>query len=226
MPKANAPRGSAGEIYKDKPASYFANARNDIVALSMTGPRSAVLELGCGAGGTGRAMMAAGKAGRYVGIELSETAAAIAAQHLGQVLVGDIEALDLEPLNRQFDALVISEVLEHLRDPWATLGRLAGCLKPGGMVFASSPNVAHWMVIRDLMAGRFGYDDSGVMDRTHLRWFTPDTYRQMFETAGFRVDSVGPLVAPRWKAKLIGQLSGGRLDHLFSAQIMLVGHRP
>jgi 2-polyprenyl-3-methyl-5-hydroxy-6-metoxy-1,4-benzoquinol methylase len=225
MPNANIQSGSAGAIYKDKPASYFANARNDIVALAPTDPDSAVLELGCGAGGTGRAMLAAGKAGRYVGIELSESAAAVAAEHLSQILVGDVESLDLKPLAGQFDALVISEVLEHLRDPWETLGRLVECLRPGGAVFASSPNVAHWMVVRDLIAGRFRYAESGVMDRTHLRWFTPETYRQMFEAAGVSVDSVGPLVAPGWKAKLIGQLSGGRLDHLFTAQIMIAGRR-
>lgn len=226
MAKIKAPPSSAGAIYKDKPASYFANARNDIVAMAPTGPQASVLELGCGSGGTGRAMLAAGKAGRYVGLELSETAAAVAAQHLSQVLIGDVEALDLAPLGGQFDMLVISEVLEHLRDPWTTLDRLVTCLKPGAAVFASSPNIAHWMVILDLMAGRFRYEESGVMDRTHLRWFTPATYRQMFEEAGVHVDRVGPLVPPRFKARLIGSLSGGRLDHLFSAQIMLVGHRP
>jgi 2-polyprenyl-3-methyl-5-hydroxy-6-metoxy-1,4-benzoquinol methylase len=225
MAVATTPAGSAGDIYKDKPASYFANARHDIVKLAATDTASAVLELGCGSGGTGRAMMAAGKAGRYVGIELSDEAAAVAAEHLSQVLVGDVEALDLESLAGQFDALIISEVLEHLRDPWTTLSRLVRCLKPGGGVFASSPNISHWMVIRDLLGGRFGYDESGVMDRTHLRWFTPTSYRQMFEAAGVTVDSVGPLVAPGWKARLIGQVSGGRLDHLFTAQIMVVGRR-
>jgi len=225
MPETKTPSGSATAIYKDKPTSYFANARNDIVALARTGPQASVLELGCGAGGTGRAMLAAGKAGRYVGIELSEEAAATAAQHLSEVRVGDVEALDLTPLAGQFDSLIISEVLEHLRDPWTTLARLVSCVKPGGAVFASSPNVAHWMVVRELLAGRFAYAEAGVMDRTHLRWFTPGSYRQMFEDASVVVERVGPLVPPRWKARLIGRFSGGRLDHLFMAQIMLVGRR-
>ena len=225
MQRVEARSEGAGEIYRDKPSSYFANARHDIVALSPTNNQSWVLELGCGAGGTGRAMMAAQKAGRYVGIELSEAAGAKAAEHLSEVIVGDVEALDLGPLAGQFDALVISEVLEHLRDPWTTLARLVRCLKPGGLVFASSPNISHWMVIRDLLAGRFGYADSGLMDRTHLRWFTPDSYRQLFEEAGVAVDTIGPLVAPRWKARFLNGLSGGRLDHLFTAQIMIAGHR-
>jgi 2-polyprenyl-3-methyl-5-hydroxy-6-metoxy-1,4-benzoquinol methylase len=225
MANSNTHSGSAGAIYKDKPASYFANARNDIVERISTGPDAAILELGCGAGGTGRAMLAAGKAGRYVGIELSEAAAALAAESLSQVLVGDVEVMDLTVLEGQFDALIISEVLEHLRDPWSTLRRLVACLKPGGLIFASSPNISHWMVIRDLLAGRFDYAATGVMDETHLRWFTPRSYRRMFERAGVVVDSVGPLASRRWKAKLIGWLSGGRLDHLFVVQIMIAGRR-
>ncbi|MGH6911840.1 MAG: class I SAM-dependent methyltransferase, partial [Phenylobacterium sp.] len=78
------------EIYRDKPSGYFGSSRPDIVDLLQTGPQSAILELGCGAGGTGRAAMAAGKAGHYVGIELDERAAAIASQHLSEVLVGDV----------------------------------------------------------------------------------------------------------------------------------------
>jgi 2-polyprenyl-3-methyl-5-hydroxy-6-metoxy-1,4-benzoquinol methylase len=225
MSDTKASPGAASEIYVGKPSSYFANARHDIVGLSPTGPKSSVLELGCGAGGTGRAMLAAGKAGRYVGIELSETAAAKAAEDLSDVWVGDVEAMDLSGLADQFDALIISEVLEHLRDPWTTLQRLVACLKPGGSVFASSPNVSHWMVVRDIFMGHFRYAESGAMDRTHLRWFTPESYREMFEEAGVVVDRVGPLVPLRWKARLIGGLSGGRLDHLFAAQIMICGRR-
>jgi 2-polyprenyl-3-methyl-5-hydroxy-6-metoxy-1,4-benzoquinol methylase len=225
MANSKTQSGSAGESYKGKPASYFANARNDIVERISTGPDAAILELGCGAGGTGRAMLAAGKAGRYVGIELSETAAALAAESLSEVIVGDIEIMDLTGLEGQFDALIISEVLEHLRDPWSTLRRLVACLKPGGLIFASSPNISHWMVIRDLLAGRFDYAGTGVMDETHLRWFTPTSYRQMFERAGVVVDSVEPLAPRRWKARLFGVLSGGRLDHLFVVQIMIAGRR-
>src|SRR5690349_6695688 len=81
---ADAARSTIQAIYDDKPASYFANARNDIVTMLPTGAESAVLELGCGAGGTGRAAIAAGKAGRYVGLELSDTAAAEAKKHLSE----------------------------------------------------------------------------------------------------------------------------------------------
>jgi 2-polyprenyl-3-methyl-5-hydroxy-6-metoxy-1,4-benzoquinol methylase len=218
-------RSTVAAIYDDKPASYFANARHDIVALLPTGPESSILELGCGAGGTGRAVLAAGKAGRYVGLELNEGAARTAAQSLTDVLVGDVETLDLSPYAGQFDALLISEVLEHLTDPWSTLTRLTACLKPGGAVFASSPNISHWQVIRDLALGRFDYVGTGVMDRTHLRWFTPASYGRLFEQAGVEVQLIRPLVPLRWKAKLINRLTAGRFAHLFMPQIMIIGRR-
>lgn len=218
-------RSGVAAIYDDKPDSYFANARHDIVALLETGPNAAVLELGCGAGGTGRAVLRAGKAGRYVGLELNEAAAKVAAEGLTDVLVGDVEGLDLAPLANTFDVLIISEVLEHLTDPWATLGRLVGCLKPDGAIFASSPNIAQWQVVQGLVMGRFSYEESGVMDRTHLRWFTPKSYRAMLEGAGIEVEQLRPIRKPGWKADVVNALTGGRFDHLFMTQIMAVGRR-
>lgn len=219
---------SIAEIYRDKPSGYFGSSRPDIVDLLQTGPQSAILELGCGAGGTGRAAMAASKAGRYVGIELDERAAAIASQHLSEVLVGDVTDADqvrLGPLEGTFDALIISEVLEHLTDPWTTLAALVRCLKPGAAVFASSPNIAHWYILRDLWRGRFVYAEVGPMDKTHLRWFTPDSYSEMFEAAGVEVLNVRALAPLGWKARTFDSLTGGRFRHLFMAQIMLTGRR-
>ncbi|WP_337188864.1 class I SAM-dependent methyltransferase [Phenylobacterium sp.] len=213
-------------IYDDKPLSYFSNARLDIVRLLPADPHAAVLELGCGAGGTGRAVLEAGRAGRYVGIELSPSAAEVADKHLTEVLVGDVEAIDLRPLADAFDVLIISEVLEHLTDPWRTLQRLAGCLKPGGRVYASSPNVAHWSVIRSLLRGRFDYGEKGVMDRTHLRWFTPATYGELFRSAGLEVLELGPVTPLRSKSLLFDRLTAGRLRHLLHTQTMVVARRP
>lgn len=218
-------RSVIASIYDEKPAAYFGNARHDIVAALTTGPTSAILELGCGSGGTGRAAMAAGKAGRYVGLELNEQAAAVAAQALTEVVVGDVQAADLSPYAGQFDALIISEVLEHLTDPWATLGRLTACLKPGGMIYASSPNIAYWGVIKNLILGRFRYQGAGVMDRTHLRWFTPESFRELFESAAIEVHSIQPMRHPGWKGALFNTLTARRFEHLFWAQMMVVGQR-
>ena len=217
---------SLQQLYADKADDYFGNARHDLVARLATDAGAAVLELGCGAGGTGAAALKAGKAGRYVGIELSPKAAAAARERVTEVIEGDVEAVDLAPLQGQFDALIISEVLEHLTDPWRVLKLLAGCVRPGGQVFASSPNVAHWRVVRSLLLGRFEYDEKGVMDRTHLRWFTPASYRRMFEAAGLEVVSVEPLTPHAARTRLVNRLTGNRFRHLFMTQIVVEGRRP
>jgi len=213
-------------LYEDKSGGYFANARHDIVQRLRTTPDSAVLELGCGEGGTGEAAISAGKAGRYVGIELNPAAASVARGRLSEVLEGDVESLDLAALEGRFDALIISEVLEHLTDPWRVLRELARCVRPGGQVFASSPNVSHWRVVRSLLLGRFDYEESGVMDRTHLRWFTPASYRQLFEQAGLQVASLEPLTPHSGRTRLINRLTSNRLRHLFMTQIMIEAVRP
>lgn len=211
------------KLYEDKADTYFANARHDIVRLLETDRHSAVLELGCGAGGTGAAVLAAGKAGRYTGVELNPRAAAAARERITEVIEGDVESFDLSPWHHRFDALVISEVLEHLADPWRTLARLARCVRPGGQVFASSPNISHFRVVRSLVLGRFDYDETGVMDRTHLRWFTPASYRSLFEEAGFVVLSVEPLRRSSTRTRAINWLTRDKFRHLFMTQIMLSG---
>ena len=210
-------------FYGDKFESYFEGGRQDIVERLAANPDQAILELGCGSGGTARAVRAANKAGRYVGIELMADAAKQAQGAVDQVVVGNVESLDLQPFAGQFDVLIASEVLEHLVDPWATVRRLVECLKPGAVVYASSPNVAHWHVVRALLRGRFDYSEVGVMDRTHLRWFTPDTYRAMFEAAGVQVTSVASVRPIGGKVRLLNALTGGRLSHLFMSQVMIVG---
>jgi SAM-dependent methyltransferase len=178
--------------YASKDTSYFGNPRFDYVALLPTNPDAAVLELGCGNGATGRLALRDRKAGRYVGIELSAAMADEAARGLSTVHCGDIERMTLPYGTGTFDALILSEVLEHLVKPEAVLRQLVATLKPGALVLASSPNICHWKNIVELARGRFRYADSGMMDRTHLRWFTPESFRELFENAGVTVDTLAP----------------------------------
>ena len=211
--------------YAAKANSYFAGARADFVAALPEDGTAAVLEIGCGTGATGSLALKGGRCRRYVGVELMESAAAQARQILTEVHVGDVETITLPWTEPTFDALFLSEVLEHLVDPWAVLERLAPLMKPGALVMASSPNVAHWRVIAELLKGRFTLADQGVFDRTHMRWFTPTTFAEMFDRAGFDVDQVGPVTGFSQRTRLISGLSGGRLDHLFMTQVFLRGRR-
>lgn len=180
-----------------------------------------VLEIGCGTGATGALALAQGRAGHYAGIELFPSAADAARDVLSEVVTGNVEATELPWQPATFDALILSEVLEHLVDPWTTLDKLARVVRPGGLVLASSPNVSHWRVVRELILGRFDLADQGVFDRTHMRWFTPDTYAAMFERSGFSVVSVEPVTPFSDRTRIFSQMTGGRFDHLFMTQISI-----
>lgn len=210
---------TVAERYEDKPESYFSGARTDFVARLPLSHDATILEIGCGTGATGALAKARGRAGHYVGVEIHEPAAAQARNVLDQVLVGDVEHMSLPFRPAAFDALILSEVLEHLIEPWTLLERLSPLVRPGGTVLASSPNVAHWRVIASLLRGRFDLTDKGVLDRTHMRWFTPSSFAAMFDRAGFKVTDVGPVGPFGPNGRIISHLSGGRLDHLLMVQI-------
>ncbi len=219
------PNSGLINAYEAKSNSYFSGARADFVDALPEDGSAAVLEIGCGTGATGALAIDRGRCSRYAGIELMENAAAEARKTLTEVHVGDVEHMSLPWDEQTFDALILSEVLEHLIEPWSVLERLAPLMKPGALVMASSPNVTHWRVIAELLKGRFTLADQGVFDRTHMRWFTPSTFSEMFRNAGFEVDHVGPVTSFSPRTKLISGLSGGRLDHLFMTQVYLLGRR-
>ena len=210
--------------YGTKPEDYFAKPRQDYVAALPVSDTASILEVGCGDGATGALALAERKCARYVGIELFEPMALRAGKRLSDVLVGNVETMNLPLPPASFDALVMSEVLEHLVDPGATLKRLASLLRPGALVFASSPCLAHHSMLRNLVQGRFDYEETGMMDRTHLRWFTPNSYAAMFREAGFVVDSVAPYNRLSTKAQLVRRMLGRRFDAIWYRQIDLRAH--
>lgn len=211
--------------YTVKSSAYFAGVRRDFLDLLQRRPPGAVLELGCGFGETGAAALAEGLCRTYSGIEIATKAASVARENLTEVLEGDVERMALPWPESHFDAVLMSEVLEHLVNPWDVVDRIARHLKPGALVVASSPNVAQIRVIRGLLNDRWELTDSGLMDRTHLRWFTQRTYRRMFEDAGIRVDRVRPMAPPgRW-GTLFNTVTFGKYRHLTMRQICIEGHR-
>jgi SAM-dependent methyltransferase len=211
--------------YKNKAPAYFSGARLDLVRRLPKDPSASILEVGCGTGATGAVALASGRAQRYVGIELFEIAAADARKVLTEVITGDVERLELNFGPTEFDALIMSEVLEHLIEPQRTLQKLARSLRPGALVLASSPNISHWRVVRELIEGRFNLADQGVFDRTHMRWFTPSTFASMFEDAGLKVESLGPVTPFSQRTEMISRFTKGRYDHLFMTQIQIAARK-
>jgi methionine biosynthesis protein MetW len=149
---------------------------------------STVLEFGCATGYMSE-VLARRKGARVTGIELDPEAAAEASARCERVIVGDAETLDLDEHlgDERFDAVLFADVLEHLKDPGALLRRVQQFIGEGGVVVASIPNVAHASVRLALLAGRFRYRPQGLLDETHLRFFTRDSIRELFEECGYVV---------------------------------------
>lgn len=158
--------------YKDKSESYFAHARVEVAPL-LPKHCGRVLEIGCGAGATLAWLRHAGLADHTVGVEISQEAARVA-----QTQVDDVHCLDFErdggALRQQFDVILCLDVLEHMVDPWGVLDRLVSKnLADGGTLVASLPNIRHYSVLLPLIfQGRWDYEEAGLLDRTHLRFFT------------------------------------------------------
>jgi SAM-dependent methyltransferase len=113
-----------------------------------------------------------------------------------RVIVGDVEELDLEAElgGERFDAILFADVLEHLRDPAAVLRRVRPFVADGGAVVASIPNVAHASVRLSLLAGSFRYREQGLLDESHLRFFTREGVQDLFEGSGYLItDWLRPL---------------------------------
>lgn len=208
-------------FYAVKPASYFSGARSDFVDRLPRDGSAEILEIGCGNGATGALALSEGCCRRYVGIEASETAAEEARDVLTEVITGDVEVLDFDWQPASFDAVILSDVIERLGQPEELLQRIGRYVRPGGMLLASSPNVSHWRVIRELIMGRFDHADGAAVDRTHLR-FTPQSFAAMVEAAGFAVDEIGPVTPFSTRAEVASKLTCGRFDHLFMTQIAIV----
>lgn len=123
---------------------------------------------------------------KVTGLEADPVAAAAAAVHCERIVVADLDA-GVPALEGEFDAIVCADVLEHLRNPASTLLALRRTLAAGGEVLISVPNVAHlWMRV-SLLAGRFEYAERGILDRTHLRFFTRRTLAALVRGAGLRI---------------------------------------
>jgi SAM-dependent methyltransferase len=96
----------------------------------------------------------------------------MAAPHFDDVLVADLETLEEREVAGEFEVLLFSHVLEHLRDPVRVVRRLLPLLVPGGHVVVAVPNVLEWRIQMQFLRGRFVYADHGILDRTHMRFFT------------------------------------------------------
>lgn len=199
----------------EKGEGYYANERPDVLERLPT-PLGRVLDVGCGAGGMGRGLKAAG-ASEVVGIEVEPAAAARAASVLDRVIVGPVES-SLDELDSSFDTILCLDVLEHLANPGEVLTGLRRHASQGAHLQISVPNARHYSLARDLLfRGTFGYSDWGHRDSTHLRWFTRRDIVELVSASGWL--PTGTSWPPLKRSALLHRLSRGRSSEFLVAQV-------
>ena len=191
---------------------YYNRVNLDLLRL-MPPDAGIVLEAGCGAGALAEAYRRINNQVVYLGIEKYPDAAKAggAAGRIDRLVVGDVEevhpeALGLSAEAPSVDCLVFGDVLEHLVDPWSVLVRLSRLVRQGGQVLACIPNVQHYSVIVNLMRGKWEYQDEGLLDRTHLRFFTLSGIRDLFGRAGLQILDIQPRLSAGNEPDLFQQL--------------------
>lgn len=216
---------NSSHMYAEKTGAYFSRARTEIEPLL---PRPGVstlhvLEIGCSEGHTLEWLKNSGRAVWAAGVEpYAELRAAPGA--VDRFFKLDIEKSlpDLQPAS--VDLVLCLDVLEHLVDPWEALRRLDTFLKPGGMWIISVPNIRNYRILCDLaFKGRFNYADDGILDRTHLRFFTRSSAIQLAQTTGAKVQQILIPGAQRWQKRL---LTGLGLGDLLAKQLILQAIKP
>jgi len=164
---------------------YFEQTRSDVLDL-IPGNISSLLDVGCARGRFG--IHAKNKFScKVVGVEINPYEAAKAREHFDYVYCGDMLTTEI---NERFDCITCLDVLEHLHDPEAFLQKMHSLLHDDGYIVLSVPNVGHWSVVEDLLAGRWDYIPPGILCVAHLRFFTKTTIQNLLKDTGFRIISI------------------------------------
>ncbi|MCL5411596.1 MAG: class I SAM-dependent methyltransferase [Patescibacteria group bacterium] len=209
------------KFYTTKKDGYFGVSRNELLPF-FEGKRKKILEIGCGEGATLTTLKELGVASETVGIEINKESVEVARRNLDKILPGNIEEMDL-PYSNYFDYIILADILEHLTDPWSLINKIKNYLKRDGRIVASIPNIRNYMLIKPLLIkGEWRYEDSGLLDKGHLRFFTREQIKEMFEAEGFTLEKIDYNKNPwRLKHKIFDFLTGHKFSDLFVTQFYL-----
>ena len=168
--------------------------------LCLIGKHKRVIDFGCATGYFARLLRERGC--EVTGVEVNSKAAKVADNYCNEVIIADLDFVSLNKIlseqisTEKFDVAVFGDILEHLRNPWKILEETRNILKPQGYVIASIPNIAHGAIRLALLEGNFQYQQLGILDNTHLRFFTRKTVDKLFEDSGYLIDAVKPTKLP------------------------------
>jgi 2-polyprenyl-3-methyl-5-hydroxy-6-metoxy-1,4-benzoquinol methylase len=207
-------------FYFKKPKEYFSGIRYDIIDLIKCSDCS-ILELGCGNGDTLVELKKQNKAKFIVGVDIVDLNQS---QKLDRFILADIENEDLNLPKDYFDVIICADVLEHLKDPWVVLKKLKEILKDDGILVASIPNIREIRTLmRIALKGDFCYVDSGILDKTHLRFFCKKNMIDMLHYAGFTVDLISFVL--RTKRRFFNKITFGLFEEFLVTQYLIVAKK-
>ena len=174
-------------LYNEKNDNYYSLPRQDILSL-INDKHKKILEIGCAFGELGKSIKRHFPEVIIDGIELNPDSRDFLLDNYNNVTIGNIEDLDISKIDNGYDLIIFADVLEHLYDPWRILNLLREKLSENGNVIVSVPNLRSSGILFNLIIrGRFKYAESGLMDRTHIRWFTRHEINKALDDAGFKV---------------------------------------
>lgn len=199
---------------------YFKNERKEVGSLVENSAKT-ILDVGCGYGLLGAALKSDDPSRKIVGIELDANASKEARKVLDDVLNVDIENFDLSATGLRFDCIICADILEHLKDPLAVLRRLKSRLNESGSVVCSIPNMRHYTVFLHLLTKGWEYEDFGLFDRTHLRFFSLHSIKLMISEAGLSIETVNPYIVASKKMKLLNTLLFNKLEDFLAMQYVI-----
>jgi len=212
---------SRKELYKEKDNDYYSHIRDDLIQM-IEGEGNRILDIGCGEGHTGWTLKKSGKAKEVVGIELIEGPAQIAESRLDKVIQGNVEDMTLPFQSEYFDYIILADVVEHLIDPWRVIKELSRFLSRKGFLIASIPNIGYWRVLKDLILfDKWEYQKEGILDRTHLRFFTKKSMMAMMKEAGLEVEVIKDRRSEGTKAKLFNLVTLGIFRKYFESAYII-----
>lgn len=175
-------------------SGYYRNY-NSIIMTKIPIRTNRVLDIECGLGALGLELRNLNKDIEVHGIEKNENVAKVASKLLDKVYIGDAEQIVNELEENYYDVVALSDVLEHMHNPWEFIKKIKRLLSKNGIIVTSIPNINNISIIKGLLSGKWEYADAGLLDRTHIRFFTYNSIKKMFDDAGYYIKDVTKLVS-------------------------------
>ncbi len=203
-------------LYELKPSCYYQVVNPKVISLLE--PVEKIIEVGCAEGLLGKYILQNKLCNEIFGIEIHNLAAEKAKKWYQRIFIGNVESMDLSQIP-DVDAIVCADLLEHLIDPWVVFSKLVGKLKSDGYFILSIPNARHirfWFGL--VFHGRFDYQETGLLDRAHLRFFTMKNLQELFKNNSMYIEKIIWNKAP--KGEIANYITLGLLKEFLTFQFV------